>query len=614
MLRLLAAYEYRKTRKRWRPALAVASFGALVAACGGSSDSDSDQAAPSPINAVASVTLTLPQSEDDGGPVGTLFSLVDREGRPVCEVGFNWSYSSRVAGPNRLLQLWCTNDREAVELASVGKPSGDVFRAAVTNLDGRVIELTSNRWLEVGSWVTAASAGASPIGMSGAVRRARPGDIGSYGGLTQNVQPVGNTTVRFVYRDYPAPTRVVYGETVIATAEFDLAAGIYAYGFVWLSPIQGEAVYRCAFAPGVDQTCGPLERIEFAGGSAYALAAWNDAVWIGDSLGQIWRIDRDGSVNHEFDGARLDPLNSGRAGEFYSFAVFGDSLVAGHYPSGRLVRRTPTGSWIPFGPPLGSIENLGTYNATELEVQSLLVYAGRLWAGVYPWGELWQISPDGEAAPPLRLFAAPERANPPFPYSDKLLKAAIRIEPGASGICSFDGTFDQFLTWANAQTTWIRDCLARIGYVSKTDWGQRVPTLTIAAAAIYAATGNRLDHGYDPVRDERILTPIASEEYGRVWAVRLKNAGSMPVSWPTDGRLRLDVQIERSRRIAVRAAAPREVAIDDVDLSRVTCVRLGVGSYGRAPVTPTAAGMPWPSCEASESSDESRRATALSLR
>lgn len=600
MLRLLAAYECRQEPQRWRRALAVASLGALVVACGGSGESGSGQSAPLPINAVASVTLTLPQSGDDGGPLGSLFSLVDREGRPVCEVGFNWSYSSRVTGPNRQLQLWCNDSQEAIELASVGKPSGDVFRAAVANLDGRVIELTSNRVLNGSSWVAAASGGGIQIGLSGSVQRANLGDIGSYAGLTQNIQPVGNTTMRYVYRDYPAPTRVVYGETVIATAEFDLAAGIYAYGFVWMSPIEGGAVYRCAFAPSVDQACGPLERIEFAGGGAYALAVWNNALWIGDSLGQIWRIDRSGAIAHEFDGARLDPLNSGSAGEFYAFAVFGDSLVAGHYPSGRLVRKTPTGSWTPFGPPLGTVDNLGTFIATEPEVQSLLVYAGRLWAGVYPWGELWQISREGDTASPIRLFAAPEHTNPPFPYSDKLLKAAIRIEPGAFGTCSFDGTFDQFLVGAYFQTTSIRDCLARIGYVSMADWGQRVPALTITAAGIYAATGNRLDHGYDPVRDEHILSPIASDEYGRVWCVRLKNAGSMPVLWPADGRLRLVVQIEQSRRIAVSATAPRAAAIDGIDLSRVACVRLGTGSYGPAPTTPTAAGMPWPLCEEPE--------------
>lgn len=614
MSSMLAADWYLRKRKPLRCALAVASIGALVAACGGSDDTEPGRTSLSPGDAVGTVTLKLPQGGDDGGPLGTLFSLVDREGQPVCEAGFSWSYSSRVAGPNRQLQLWCTDSREALELVSLGKPSSDVFRAAVVNLNGRVIELTSNLLLDGSSWVAVASSGASPIGMSGAVRRAGPGDIGSYGGLTQNAQQVGNTSIRFVYRDYPAPTRVVHGETVITTAEFDLAAGIYAYGFVWLSPIEGGAIFRCAFAPASDRTCGPLERIEFAGGSAYAIAAWNDAVWIGDSLGQIWRIDLDGRVNHEFDGARLDPLNSGRAGEFYSFAVFGDGLVAGHYPSGRLVWKTPNGSWTPFGLPLGSIENLGTYNATELEVQSLLVYAGRLWAGVYPWGELWQIFPDGKAAMPLRLFAAPQRANPPFPYADTLLNAAIRIGPGASGTCSFDGTFDQFLTWANAQTSWIHDCLARIGYVSKTDWGQRVPALTIAADAIYAATGNRLDHGYDPVRDEQILSPIAMAEYGRVWSVRLRNTGSTPVSWPTDGHLRLAVQIERGRRIAVSADAPRAVAVDGVELSRVTCVRLGVGSYGRAPVTPTAAGMPWPSCEALESFNENRRTNAQNRR
>jgi hypothetical protein len=134
--------------------------------------------------------------------------------------------------------------------------------------------------------------------------------------------------------------------------------------------------------------------------------------------------------------------------------------------------------------------------------------------------------------------------------------------------------------------------------VSKTDWGQRVPALTITAAGIYAATGNRLDHGYDPVRDERILSQSASEEYGRVWSIRLRNAGSTPFLWPTDGRLKLAVQIEQSRRIVISAAAPRAVAIDGVDLSGVACIRLGKGSYGRAPATPTAAGMPWPLCEA----------------
>lgn len=470
-------------------------------------------------------------------------------------------------------------------------------------LSGSVIELTTNRLLDDDLWVPADPQALRP-GLKGTLVRNAPGAAASYSGLTQSIQQIGSEDMRFVYWSEHQPSRVVFGENIVAEVSFDLAAGLYAYGHIWLSPIKGGELWRCKFNPVRDNHCGPMEKLIYPGGSAYALAAWQGGVWIADSHGKLWKThvggDLDGTIALSFDSRELDPVFPG---EFYAFAVFDGALFAGHYPSGQLVRLHSDGisqnQWLLFGSVLGHPgASTNPLTVSEIEVQSLLVHAGTLWAGVYPWGELYPILPSGDLARhPYRFFQGKRENMPPFPYADKLLREAVRIAPGSIGTCSFNGSFEAFLEQGRENEAFVRDCLDRLGgYISKTDWGQRIPSQTLDRSGVYLATGNRMNHSWLGTRDRSIISESQLEDYGRIWRIVLPGTSAMPFSWPESGRYRLSVSITKSGRIRLTDASGQSIESRPDTPSDMACVRIGTGSFGYAPGRLVLSGSSFPSC------------------
>jgi hypothetical protein len=127
------------------------------------------------------------------------------------------------------------------------------------------------------------------------------------------------------------------------------------------------------------------------------------------------------------------------------------------------------------------------------EAQTLAIHGGYLYAGVWPWGELWRYDPDVKSWEfVVRVFE-----DPPLSREDQ--------EP-----------------------------YARIMTERKTDvynyWGQRIVSLTNVDDSMFIATMNKQGRPFNTETHD-FLTPDVVEQYGRIH--RLKSHGQIaaPFDW-----------------------------------------------------------------------------------
>ncbi len=91
--------------------------------------------------------------------------------------------------------------------------------------------------------------------------------------------------------------------------------------------------------------------------------------------------------------------------QVYTMITYGDRLLMGQYPSGRYLeydgdKVTELEGWPPV--PAGA-------SPSARELQTAAIYRGELFAGVWPWAELWRLDPDSNEWDQLgRLFTHPE--------------------------------------------------------------------------------------------------------------------------------------------------------------------------------------------------------------
>lgn len=186
--------------------------------------------------------------------------------------------------------------------------------------------------------------------------------------------------------------------------------------------------------------------------------------------------------------------------QIYSMLNYHDDLLMGHYPTGEIFRFDGVGLRRERGWP----ERMHGVPSAPREAQTLAIYRGNLFVGVWPWGELWRYSPsrqDWRLA--ARLFREPEPSPLENPWMVESMDAGI-----------------------------VHNL-----------WGQRITSLVPWRGSLYASTSAKLSHPKDARPD--FLSEEQWKEYGRVWRVDLPGEVTANVPW-TGGPVRLDFVIDRS--------------------------------------------------------------------
>jgi hypothetical protein len=188
-----------------------------------------------------------------------------------------------------------------------------------------------------------------------------------------------------------------------------------------------------------------------------------------------------------------------------------DRLLLGQYPSGCLFEFDgeevqPREDWPPCIPGVAK---------RAREAQAMALYRGDLYAGVWPWAELWRYDRNAKQWSAIgRMFTRP-------PVTDKV------VHPFEAEIVAYNA--------AHGKNNVIND------------WGQRLTSLAVAGDTMYAGTSNK--GGTPRPADYTFIDDEILKEYGQV--LRLRRPGHLcgQVQWakgPTtfqflvaDGQMRL---------------------------------------------------------------------------
>lgn len=245
-------------------------------------------------------------------------------------------------------------------------------------------------------------------------------------------------------------------------------------------------LYACPWQPGdpaIDLARAETLRLPVVGETTFAWGQLGSRIVTGSNIGGFyeweagaWRMRREPTLGVSF--------------QLYSSLAWGDRLLLGQYPTGRLFELAGTElrdlpGWPPVPPGV---------SASVREAQTTVLYGGELFVGVWPWGELWRYHPDrNEWSLARRLFTHP-------PLSNQVLHP-----------------YD----------------VENQGNAVKNQWGQRVTSLVTVGDALFASTSAKDPCEWRP-EAEPFLAPDKWRSYGAVHQLRLPGHLQAATRW-TDG-------------------------------------------------------------------------------
>lgn len=431
-------------------------------------------------------TVNLDRGEDIGQNFGTLFEVRSTEGQILLGAGFLAAYNTfdradrhvlhvfeRNEAPPTFETLPRVNDDAGVYLFDRG---GRVFARSAA--DGRDLKVrsfneTTKRWDPVED----ISPEATPV--------------------ADGLLTVNDRKVRYknqVILDWPENQgslgRPYYAQgQLILWNHFDREDARVERFLVWkwrpsqTDPLSPEAAI-------------PLQ-LGKKGEFPYAMGQLNADILVTTNQGGVYRLRDD----------RWDTLRTpdGKSHQVYCSLNMGESLWLGHYPSGEILEydgqtlRSKAG----FPPVMPGVSQ----NARE--AQTLTLFGGDVYAGIWPWAELWRLPPASqEWSLVRRMFSQPA------------------------------------VTTATTHP-FEKETAARGPVLNQ--WGQRLTSLVPLGNSLFGSTSAKSSKPWSPEFD--FLDEAARQEYGRVYRMRRPGHVAAPLRW-TLGATRLQIALTpRSIRV-----------------------------------------------------------------
>jgi len=367
---------------------------------------ESSEASPARADVLWRLKMEVDFGKDYGQNLGTLFELFDAEGKVLCGAGFNSSVQTRIAINNRVLEFYCRLPDREIKVTDLGKPTKSSTRPMIYQFNNRLIDLATKR-VHFGKnrWETDSYPHVN-------------GDI-------FNIQIIRNKPLYFlmdgadVAVSFNGKRITQINADPVSTLYYDKKVYIFArdyeskiislYWFEWDS-------YAKKQPPPVviHKIDAPADLLD-----VYALYGHDGKLLIAGSGSRLYEFAESDFRSIPADEELQNHIESEKSGEFYSFISYFDDILIGHYTSGLLLKYSPDElATIPDSPPLVKDEwRNGDYYYRE--AQSLGIYGGDLYVGMYPWGRVFRLDRDTGQWSHERLFDSPQ-ANElmSYPYSD----------------------------------------------------------------------------------------------------------------------------------------------------------------------------------------------------
>ncbi|MFM8580539.1 MAG: hypothetical protein ACKOFW_03440, partial [Planctomycetaceae bacterium] len=342
---------------------------------------------------LTTLRVELDRGVDRGQNFGSLFEVATSDGELVLGAGFANQYNTRLRGDRHAVQFFVRPTRARRELVASELPRPNTLCGTyLVARDERLYSTFGGLSLwnpQRQAWVPQPQIGGTQESLRVGEGLLELGDgVVRYEGQTVLSPPVVGTYERFFY----ALGRLCFYHVVRNDRPY--------------RPFESERdgfsrLYACPWVPGegpVDLARAETLRLPVVGETTFAWGQSGSRIVTGSNIGGFyaweagrWRTLREPQLGVSF--------------QLYSTQAFHDQLLMGQYPTGRLFSLEgetlrDLAGWPPVPPQV---------SGSSREAQTTTIYAGELFVGVWPWGELWQFHPDRrEWTLARRLFSHPE--------------------------------------------------------------------------------------------------------------------------------------------------------------------------------------------------------------
>jgi hypothetical protein len=492
--------------------------------------------------------LQVDFGQDDGRNLGTVFELrAPITGETICAAGFATYSQTRTIASSRWLEFFCRAN-DPLKVTDLGRIADDVYRPVLVSLPGRLLETTKGYVSTDG----------------GATWTRDPSVIGVFSGQTVGRGALLfrrdglNTVVQFdgaeLFREHKAARSglfyrgriaVAYDDNTIVVCEWRPGTGCESKRSLAHEPVS-DFYAALGFGDAVYFVGGPSEPLNGKGHQIFRL--------LGDRIEKVYESD------HIY-------------GQIYSAVVWRDRMLTGEFPDGYVYEFSPeTGRVVDLQRPPGPDVRL--HFPAELypsntdywldryrEAQSLALYAGRVYVGMFPWAQLFS-SRDLRTWDVTRLAQAPDIDDDAgWPYRRRL-EERIRPMIAAGG---------------------LQKGAPR---AMPSFWAQRITAIVPTQDGIVAAVGNRSGGAYDPEGRDSVMARADIDQYGRVFRIRAPASIMMPFDWPAHGKvsMRFEITADGLAMSIDGKLVARSVAGISPETLRNFEIVYGEGIFGRATV------------------------------
>jgi hypothetical protein len=426
------------------------------------------------------IHITVDRGEDVGQAFGSLFEVSSDNGSFVFGAGFQNAYNTRYRADRHELQFFVrpkTGERN-FQVEELPRPNDKLTGSYLFSQDGVVYSTYGG----IKKWHPASNSWRDAATSSGGTHETMR--VGS------GVLKFGDSNVSFDDKTIlPAPEVGSYQMFFYANGQLcfyhvNRRDGPYR---AWTNDETGfSKLYACPWKPGdgeVDLSRAVVKTLPIVGETTFAWGVLADQIVTGSNVGGVYRLDG------EPWRMMVEPL-LGTSYQLYSSVIYRDRLLMGHYPTGRVfefdgsnIREIAT-----------SLPAPANVSKSAREAQTTTLYAGEVFAGVWPWGELWRFHPSRSRWELLqRMFDHPEPSTKiTHPYDEENSAGKPRNQ-----------------------------------------WGQRVTSLVTNGPHLFVATSAKSPAEWDPQKASW-LVPEKWKSYGSVYRITVPGHLSVAAKW-TDG-------------------------------------------------------------------------------
>lgn len=469
------------------------------------------------------IVVNLDRGEDVGQNFGSLFEAKSTDGKYVVGAGFSGAYNTYYRHDRHTVHFFLrpTEGTRPLEVTRRSRPN-DIAGTYLFNFDGQVYS-------------------ASPD-----VRMWNEGDVAWKPSPTRSRV---DTRVGKHLLSFEGSTVVLDGETVLeAPAEGKYTGFYYAHGYLVFYHIYrpGDTGYRdyttdeegyskllaCPWKPSdgaVDVSKAVVETVPVVGEFPYAFGQLGDQVISCSNIGGVYAL-RDGQWRTLVDGSMKTSY------QVYAGFTYYDQLLLGQYPSGELFSFDgETVTQLPGWPPV-----MEGVSGSAREAQTIVIYGGELYVGVWPWGEVWRYQPDQKTWDlAQRVFSHPEPTT-------------ATVHPYETETAALGGVANQ--------------------------WGQRVTSMVPHNDSLFISTSAKWQCEWEPKFS--YVGEEAWKEYGTITHVRVPGHLSVPVKW-TEGPTELRFTIsDDGLQITQDGKELGTAKLDGIAVGALGELTWGQGAYG----------------------------------